>query len=240
MNESEVKGCEVCKAKCVNDSLNSTIPNKFTVAHSRILTLWFESFGMTGVLFSTIPFRMSANSCDRPSNALPFPLALALCIGMSGGGGGGGGDITAAVVSFAIVSVFGWKIQNLKQIYPTLIALLFPNSHKYTHACKCKCEHAISTKSQFKLNAKNTQTKKWSDFSSVFVGLRKFDELLRNGVTWIWSFRDVLFLPEFLFASSRRQKQRLVRLFEVGKLILFQFFSMNQPGWVFCCLRCWL
>lgn len=62
---------------------------------------------MVGVLFSTIPFRISANNCDRPLS-MPFPL----CIGMIGGGGGGGGDNTvatagaAAVVdSFVIVSI---------------------------------------------------------------------------------------------------------------------------------------
>lgn len=74
------------------------------------LTLWFESFVMTGVLLSTIPLRISANSCERP---LSVPLPLPLCMSC-GGGGGGGGNGAAIVVddSFAIVAILRHQSKN--------------------------------------------------------------------------------------------------------------------------------
>lgn len=109
MNEREVKGCEVCKAK---HAWFIGIPYQLRKDPFHTLTFWFESFAMEGVLFSTIPFRISASNCDRPSIAFPFPnpLPFPLCIGMSGGGGGGGGANTAVVDAFVIVSIFRWKI----------------------------------------------------------------------------------------------------------------------------------
>lgn len=103
--------CEVC----IHDLLSS-IPflemirfENMLICATRLLTLWFESFVMAGVLFSTIPLRISANNCDRPLS-IPFPFPLR--IGIGGGGGGGGGDNTVVVIvdSFVIVSILWRKI----------------------------------------------------------------------------------------------------------------------------------